>query len=266
MEERADVVYRYDGSFAGLMCCVFHSVYRRERPAAIEPEETAQQTLLPVRHIATDETQAARVLRSIPQKLGKEGMPLVRLTFLSCLPERELAVLRFLRLGYRVGPQVTRMMADGDVAPLWDAAHQVLNEAHLLKGFARFSDRGGVLVAEIEPKNRVLTLLRTHFCQRLATESFLIYDRTHGEALLHSGGRSQIVPFSELDLPPMAADERLYRALWKRFYDTVAIEGRYNPTCRRTHMPQRYWNTMTEFDGSIPDALPERAEPTLPPR
>ena len=257
------VVYRYDGSFAGLMCCVFHSVYRRELPSAIEPEDTAQQTLLPVRHIQTDDVQAGRVLRSIPEKLGRDGMTLVRLTYLSCLPERETVILRFLLLGYKKGPQVTRMLADPAVAPLWDASHQVLNEAHLLKGFARFSDRGGVLVAEIEPKNRVLPLLRPHFCQRLATESFLIYDRTHQEALLHSAGRSQTVPFSDLDLPPMAADERLYRALWKRFYDTVAIEGRRNPVCRRTHMPQRYWGTMTEFDSTIPDELPPRADAAL---
>lgn len=256
MADRADIVYRYDGSFAGLMCCVFHSVYRREAPAAIEEEETAQQTLLPVRHIPTDEVQAGRVLRSIPEKLGRDALSLVRLTFLSCLEEREQAILRFLRLGYQTGPKVTRMLADERVAPLWEASRQVLNEAHLLKGFARFSDRGGVLVAEIEPKCRVLTLLQPHFGARMAQESFLVYDRTHGEALLHSGGRSQIVPFSALDLPPMAAEERLYRALWKRFYDTVAIEGRYNPVCRRTHMPQRYWNTMTEFDADLPAALP----------
>ena len=38
-----------------------------------------------------------------------------------------------------------------------------------------------------------------------------------------------------------------YRRLWRRFYDTVSIEGRYHPKCRMTHMPKRYWNTMTEF-------------------
>ena len=38
-----------------------------------------------------------------------------------------------------------------------------------------------------------------------------------------------------------------YRRLWRRFYDTIAIEERRNPKCRMTHMPKRYWNTMTEF-------------------
>lgn len=262
MDTGAGVVYRYDGSFEGMMCCVFQSIYRRETPAAIEAEEACQETFCTIRHIPADEEQAGRVLRSIPEKLGPDALTLVRLTYLSCLPEREMAVLRFLRLGYKMGPRVTRMLTDDTVAPMWKASREVLNESHLLKGFARFSERGGVLVAEIEPKNRVLTLLQAHFSQRMASENFLIYDRTHGEALLHSGGRIRIVPLAELHLPPAEAQERLYQALWKRFYDTIAIEGRYNPVCRRSHMPQRYWNTMTEFDGTIPDTLPgQDAEP-----
>ena len=35
----------------------------------------------------------------------------------------------------------------------------------------------------------------------------------------------------------------------RRFYDTIAIRERENPRCRMTHMPKRYWGTMTEFQG-----------------
>lgn len=48
--------------------------------------------------------------------------------------------------------------------------------------------------------------------------------------------------------PPDEAEAR-YRLLWKRFYDTIAIRERENPRCRMTHMPKRYWGTMTEFQG-----------------
>jgi probable DNA metabolism protein len=41
--------------------------------------------------------------------------------------------------------------------------------------------------------------------------------------------------------------ELYYRTLWRKFYDPIAIEGRYNPRLRMTHMPKRYWGTMTEF-------------------
>ena len=48
----------------------------------------------------------------------------------------------------------------------------------------RFSDQGGVLVAQIEPKNWVLPLLAGHFTTRFNAERFLIFDRTHGEAYI----------------------------------------------------------------------------------
>ena len=43
------------------------------------------------------------------------------------------------------------------------------------------------------------------------------------------------------------AEERRYQDLWRRFYDTIAVEGRINPQLRRGNMPMRYWPNMTEF-------------------
>ena len=38
-----DVAYRYDGSFAGFLCCVFESYARHEIPSEICPPEEGQQ-------------------------------------------------------------------------------------------------------------------------------------------------------------------------------------------------------------------------------
>lgn len=48
-------------------------------------------------------------------------------------------------------------------------------------------------------------------------------------------------------LPPPDAEEAEYQALWKRFYQTIGIRARYNPTVRRTNCPKRYWACMTEL-------------------
>ena len=140
-------------------------------------------------------------------------------------------------------------------------------EAHKYTGFVRFSDQGGVLLDEIEPKNQVLPLLRGHFCARYNTEAFLIYDRTHRQVLLHDprglpggenpgGRRWAILPAEGFRAGAPGEEERAWRALWRRFYDTIAIEGRENERCRRTHMPKRYWGCMTEFQSDGAEALP----------
>lgn len=138
---------------------------------------------------------------------------------------------------------------------LWKAVQHLGSEAHLLKGFLRFSDQQGVLVGEIEPKNRVLPLLRPHFCTRYSGEHFLIYDRTHRELLIHQPSRWAILPAEDFAPAPPGQEEVTYRRLWRRFYDTIAIRERENPRCRMTNMPKRFWGTMTEFqpdEGALP--------------
>ena len=140
-----------------------------------------------------------------------------------------------------------RTFSDETLYPVLRAVRHLNGEAHLLKGFVRFSDLGGVLGGEIEPKNRVLPLLRSHFCARYQGEKFFLYDRTHREALFYANGKAVIQPLEHFQMAPPDETEAHYRLLWKRFYDTIAIKERYNPKCRQTNMPKRYWNTMTEF-------------------
>ena len=96
----------------------------------------------------------------------------------------------------------------------------------------------------------VLPLLRRHFCDRYRNERFFLYDRTHQEALFYAEGRSAVRPLEHFQMAPPDEAEARYRLLWKRFYDTIAIRERENPRCRMTHMPKRYWSTMTEFQGA----------------
>ena len=61
------------------------------------------------------------------------------------------------------------------------------------------------------------------------------------------GDPARIVPLEGLALPPESAQEAQFKALWKRFYNTIAIAARENSVCRRTHCPRRYWAHMTEL-------------------
>ncbi len=241
------VCYEYDGTFEGFLTCVFFSYADREDPVCFLSPEDGRTTLWPARRVDTQRDKAGRVFRSIRPKMGREAEELICRAFLTCLPDREVHLCRFLRYGYRRGAAAVHDLGDPRVHILWKAVRHLNEEAHLLTGFTRFSDFEGVLMGEIEPKNRVLPLLRRHFAGRYNTEQFLLFDRVHREALVHRPGSWAIVPVDELTLPPPGADELRYRQLWRRFYDTVAIEGRYNPKLRMTHMPKRYWNTMTEF-------------------
>lgn len=247
MLNQSNVMYCYDGSFDGLLCCVFESYDKKEIPMEIILPDTPQTILFHIKNIKTDVEKANRVLVSIPKKMGDSALELVRYAFLTCFEQKELYILLFLRMGYRYGPSVMSMLAEDVVNKLFKAVKHLENESHLLKGFLRFSIFNKVLVGEIEPKNYVLPLMTQHFCDRYPEERFLIYDKTHNMALVYQPYQSAIIPLEALELPQPDEQERSFRELWQLFYDTIEIQGRHNPKCRMSHMPKRYWKYMTEF-------------------
>lgn len=250
-----EIIYEYDGSFDGLLCCIYESYTKKERPTAFLCDGDAELNLFEVRAVRTDAAHAKRIDRSL-RKLSNEVCPFLRRVFLTCLPEKELAIYRFVAKLYREGAPYLTRLSDDTYQPLLRAVRHLSAEVEHLRGFVRFSVFDGMLGAEIEPKNRVLPLLRPHFCERCHNESFFLYDRTHREALLYSGGISRIVPLDEFEMAQPDAEEASYRQLWKRFYDTIAIRERENPKLRMTHMPKRFWNTMTEFQEAESTTFP----------
>ena len=245
--QNAMVVYCYDGSFDGLLCCVYESYDKNELPADVLPEDGHLPLLLDTRAIETREERAQRVQKSIPQKMGYAALDFVRHAFLTNLPGKELLILKFLRLGFRHGRSVLSRLTDETIHTLTVAVRHLTHEAHLFQGFVRFSETGGVLTAQIEPKNIVLPLLARPFADRYPGERFLIYDKTHGMVLLYQNGKAHICAAEAFEQPQPDEEELKFRELWRLFYKTIEIKERRNPRCRMSHMPKRYWNCMTEF-------------------
>ena len=218
-----EMIYIYDGTFEGLLCCIFDSYANKEVLTAITSDEGAAPTLFPTRAISTDAAHAARVLRKL-HKLSPWGEDLVRRGYLTCMDEKEIRLYRLVVKLLREGSGFLRDFSDETLHPVAAAVRHLNGEAHLLKGFIRFSELGGVLGSEIEPKNRVLPVLRSHFCSRYQNEKFFIYDRTHHEALFYAAGKAVIRPLADFQMAPPDEAEANYRLLWKRFYDTISIK------------------------------------------
>lgn len=272
----SDAIYLYDGSFEGFLCCIFESYEKHEILTAAYSDEDFVPGLFTIRTVRTDLSRARRVYRKV-YALSHEAANLLRRGFLTCLPDREVFLYRLVAKLLREGPRFLGNLSDDTLYPVLKAVRNLNGEAQLLRGFVRFSELGGVLGSEIEPKNRVLPILRGHFCSRYQNERFFIYDRVHREVLLYSDGKAVIAPLAHFQMAPPDEKEAGYRLAWKRFYDTIAIRERYNPRCRMTQMPKRYWNTMTEFQppeyftaksslsvSEVPSVPGEKSEPAIP--
>lgn len=247
MFEPGSIAYEYDGTYEGFLCCVFACFEKKETPPDVRLCDTPQLLLEEACFIETDPVKAERVRRALPQKISREAELLVKRVFLTEIENKELYMLRFVQLGFSMGADVLRHLTDDTVAVMRKAERYLLNESHRYKQFIRFSSAGGVLSSVIKPVCRVLPVIAPHFADRYPEEQFLIYDETHGMALVHRPGEQAIVPVDSFVMEEADSVEQRYRDLWCDYYDTIAIEGRYNPKCRMNHMPKRYWDQMTEF-------------------
>ena len=246
--------YRYDGTFAGFLTCAWDALEGGTEPSAFLDGAT----LWEERQVAADQGRARRLYAALSRRVSPAFQKLIARGFLTCLPEKELALLTLIRRGLREGDRVRLDLSDPVMARVNLALTKMWTEWDHLKGFVRFSELDGVLVGEIEPKNRVLPLLAPHFAARYSGERLALYDRTHHEIFLSDRGRWKLLPAEDFRMGPAGSGERACRAMWRRYYDTIAIEGRTNPKCQSTHLPKRYRHVMTEF---LTDEEMERSFP-----
>lgn len=241
------VIYVYDGSFEGFLCCVYNYYYNRLKPVAIMSQDNFTPSFYDNLMVDTDFEQAYRVRFAIEEKMGYRNLEFLTECFFTCLKEKEMYMLRYVVKGFKTGPKIIDALTDSDVSALFKAHRHLSRESHRYLGLVRFYRAGDVYVAKIEPENQVLPLIAWHFNNRFADQSFMIYDATNQQALISAGKNYRIIQVENIEMPQMDANEERTQKLWKSFYDTIAIKERYNPKCRMNFMPKRYWRNLPEM-------------------
>ena len=242
------VVYVYDGTFEGFLCCVYNYYYNRLKPVTIMSHTDFTPSFYDNLMVDTDFEQAYRVRFAIEEKIGRRNLEFLTECFLTCLEEKEMYMLRYVVKGFKIGPNIIDMLSDDDVDTLFKAHHHLERESQHFLGLVRFYRAGEVYVSKIEPKNQVLPLITWHFTNRFANQRFMIYDATHGQALIYANRSHKLIQVDNIELPPLDEDEKQTQRLWKNFYDTIAIKERYNPRCRMNFMPKRFWSNLPEMN------------------
>lgn len=249
-----DLAYYYDGTWEGWLCCVGESYLAKEIPGVIVPQTEedgfVEENLFYTRTIVTRTDLARRVCNGIVARIGADFLQILQRVFCSCIPDKEAQMLLFTHKGFRYGKQILYLRQDVAVKNVLKGLRDLGREVDKWWGFVRFSDVRGILVAVIGAKNHVLPFIAPHFCDRYHNETFMIFDRNHRMALLYRPGEKAIVPMEEFAIAEISEEEQRYRSLWKQYYDAIEIQPRHNETCRRTHMPKRYWDFLTEMTES----------------
>lgn len=280
-EPLLDTAYCYDGTLEGLLTAVFKAYEHREDPLDVVRATDLRPRLgQSVRDIETNLELALRVQKGIRRACGPAAFQTVMHASLSDNPAAGTIVYRFVRYAMvqnrphdcarcpkrhgcagpsactgrgRRGGSVLNDLAHPAVGPLLKLDRSVMNERHRMLQFLRFEHmENGVWFAQCNPSAAVVPLIMDWFSGRFNTQPFIIFDENHGMAGVYEGRDWYLVRTDEVNLPSRASDEKLMQTAWKRFYDTVAVEARYNPELRRQFMPKRLWKNIVEMQERIP--------------
>lgn len=180
-------------------------------------------------------------------------------------PRMPEAVHRYVRLAFAEGSRLRLLIAQDEVVEIDEMARYVLNECEHTRQFVRFSElRDGSLMAVFRPKADTIPLTAGYFSNRMGGERFCLVDPVHRSAVFHDSGKlggrrgHVVVRLDQQSADELASDHELaedepyVRAMWRRFYDSVALPGRDATArgydLRAKWMPRRFWGGLTELD------------------
>ncbi|MDR3266045.1 MAG: TIGR03915 family putative DNA repair protein [Tannerella sp.] len=254
-ENPIDVSFIYDGSFDGILACVFEAFELKQYPHYLFSQEMP--LIFTESHTVTTHPQKTnRVLKGLKKKLSKSALNMLFVCWLSELKEMEISVFRYIYKSFAAEQSIELNFADPDVLTLSKLYKKVNSEAEKVRQFVRFQKaEGDIYFATIEPLYNVLPLVSDFFENRFADQQWIIYDMKRKYGLYYDLHTTEIVYFDNLKinktngklLPELLAkDEYDFQGSWKQYLQSITIKQRKNLLLQRQHMPKRFWKYLTE--------------------
>ena len=244
------IVYLYDGSFEGMLTCVYEGYYSDDKPEGIYNTYTYEADLFATpKYIITDLEKSHKVGLAIVEKLSETFFHKIVNAFFSEDYDVATHIYKLLRYGFKNGPEVIMHVSHPLVSAVVDLANAVGRETHLFVGLVRFMKlKGGIYYCKFGPTYNQVPLLAEHFSHRLSDQTWVIHDVNRNLAVFYDKNEWYVNEFHGLNSYELDDEELLYQSLWKTFHKHIAIEERVNPTLQRSFMPKKYWKHLIEMN------------------
>ena len=243
--------YLYDNTFDGLLTCFYEHVYTEKADSILPLQKDVQLSLGRQTQVQTDLTKSEKVAKAIEKKISPAALRRAYNAWLTAEDGKEMDVLRYVFLGFKLGREVDRLHGSETVRRIDLLNHKVSWEADRILGILRFSviqsPQGEVLYASLAPNCDLIQTIMPHFLNRFREEPFIIHDVGREKAAFASEGSWVMRSLSKDFSPLYTKDEQQYQELWRGYFRTAAIDQRRNPALQKQFIPTRYWQYLTEM-------------------
>ena len=251
------IIFRYDKSFDGLLCCVFEAYNQKKCPdMLLDKEETTPLFYDEICVIETDTGKSERVWNGLKKRISTTALHCVTCCWLAdSYPKSDEVIFRYIYKCFKSKESIETNFGDPDVLELSKIYHQVSYENLRVKQFVRFQKtKDNIYFAAIEPLHNVISLSVEHFKDRFASQKWIVYDtkRNYGyyydmkDVVQITFDGNNMLTHNGIQESIMADDEKIFQDLWKTYFKAIAIKERKNPRKQVQDMPRRFWKYLTE--------------------
>ncbi|MCL2436061.1 MAG: TIGR03915 family putative DNA repair protein [Lentimicrobiaceae bacterium] len=253
-----ELSFTYDGSFEGLLTCVFDAFDRKQFPQQIFKQEVSV-LFTENYHVVTDEQKANRVVAGLRKKISESAVQMLFTCWLSELEGIEMLEFNYICKSFKAPKSIELNFADPDVLELSKIFRKVQREAERMRQFVRFQKTAdGFYFAAIKPLFDVLPMVADHFEDRFADQQWIIYDIKRKYALYYNLHKTEVIHFEDLKInlqtgklhrEALAENELYFQSGWRHYLRSISIKERKNLRLQRQFMPKRFWKYLTEKQG-----------------
>jgi probable DNA metabolism protein len=200
----------YDGSFEGLMCCIF-TLYEQKIPVfrlarAGEPlGELFAQTI----QVKSNKAQAQRVWSGIKRKSSNISLERIELAYLSEIRGEDHTIIRYVQYLIDSKKNIEDNLSHPVVQRLNDVVKMLHREKQVVKGKIRFQTLvNDIKYNIIEPNYNILPLLKEYLLQKYAKQKWIVYDIRRNKGLFYN---LQEIKDIQLDLPSKNPEENMFQ-------------------------------------------------------
>lgn len=211
----------YDGTIEGLLCVYARCITMRIRPLSIKPDYMVLGMPFEDRYIVvrSEKSRANRLYKYLGKCASAEVQQMVLDCFLTSLPNKELDLFEFVCRAIRYGARVAEDYENPTMHRIQMAIRDLYRESQLLVAGLKFHEEENVFVAEINPRNCVLPLIKRKILSNPNYDDLLAYDRRHALLLLRHDSENEIVDIHKLPIPPIRGSKLVYDAFWPYVLD-----------------------------------------------
>lgn len=238
----------YDGTFKGLLS-VFDFIFSENKiPSNITCGKYNADLFSEDETIASDIDKVDRFMSLLEKRFNSTMFRNIYLVYLSEIKGFEMDLYRYLADAFKIGVNIDGHLHLPSVARIRVITSKVLHEAHVLKGFLRFSKlKSGLIYCGFEPDHFVLPLLASHFKRRFSGFNWAIHDRKRKKALIYEEKKCEIIDVINIDMEEKDSNEDEIESLWRTFFETISVKSRQNLKLQDRMLPKRYRKNMLEF-------------------